>query len=210
MTSFDPAGIGHVLCLSAHADDVEIGAGGTLLRLASELGPAFTVVVATGDPVRSAEAETSIAALLGQGAETVCLGFEDGFLPYRDPGRFKDALAAAVGFRPDLVLAPSLEDSHQDHRLVGEVAWQLFRGATILEYEIAKWEADRPRTTFYVGLSEAQAERKIAHLMEHFPSQLGKPWYRPGVFRAVLELRGIEAGAPSGLAEGFVARKLTW
>lgn len=200
--------IRHVVCLSAHADDVEIGAGGTLLRLREVHDPSFQVLVVASDPVRAAEAEESIATLLGSSGDVSCLGFEDGYLPYRDPGAVKDAVRAVAFPSPDLVFAPWTSDAHQDHRFVGELAWQLFRGATILEYEIPKREADRPQTNLYVSLTAEQSERKLAHLEASFPSQRGKGWYREDVFAGVLSLRGAEAGG--GLAEGFVARKLTW
>ena len=51
-------------------------------------------------------------------------------------------------------------------------------------------------------------EAKIAHLMAAFPSQRSRSWYREDVFWGLLALRGVEAGAASGFAEAFTARKV--
>ena len=116
-----------------------------------------------------------------------------------------------AGLSPDLVFAPTLSDRHQDHRFLSELAWQLYRGATLLEFEIPKWEGDRPEANLYVPLDEAIVERKLHHLATHFESQRDKPWYEREVFDAALRLRGIETpGRHARHAEAFVARKLLW
>ena len=50
-----PDGPLDVLCVGAHPDDVEIGCGGTLLRLAERADVQLTVAVLTGTPDRAAE-----------------------------------------------------------------------------------------------------------------------------------------------------------
>jgi LmbE family N-acetylglucosaminyl deacetylase len=208
-TSLDLDDLGRppvVVGLSAHPDDLEIGAGGTLLTLLRS-HPTLQLhsVVLTGDAQRASEAESAVRALSGGRATVTALGLRDGHLP-ADWGGAKDALRAATdGLRPDLVLAPSSDDSHQDHRLVGELAWQLFRDTLVLEYEVVKWEGDLVRRNAYVALDDEVAAAKTALLREHFPSQADKPWYDEDVFRALMRLRGVECGAR--WAEAFHARK---
>ena len=115
--------------------------------------------------------------------------------------------AGPAGF-DGLVVAPRITDAHQDHRFLGEVAWQVFRGATIIEYEIPKWEAEAFSPNLFVPLSHDEAMAKLDHLETSFPSQHDKPWYRRPVFEGRLTLRGVECRAESGYAEAFVARKL--
>jgi LmbE family N-acetylglucosaminyl deacetylase len=109
---------------------------------------------------------------------------------------------------PDLVLGPRRDDAHQDHRLVAELLPQVFRRATILEYEVPKVDGDLGQANFYVPLTAAEAAAKIAHVIAAFGSQQGHDWFTPGTFEAILRLRGIECRAPEGLAEAFVCRKL--
>ena len=110
--------------------------------------------------------------------------------------------------RPDLVIAPRLEDRHQDHRVVAELAWQTFRGPLIAEYEVPKYEGDLGNPNVFVPLAAATLERKVDHLMTAFPSQLGHSWFTAETFRGLARLRGIEAAAETGYAEGFTCRKV--
>jgi hypothetical protein len=43
--------------------------------------------------------------------------------------------------------------------------------------------------------------------MRGFPSQRHKRWFTPATFEALLRLRGIESGTPTGYAEAFHAPK---
>ncbi|MDJ0791793.1 MAG: PIG-L family deacetylase, partial [Acidimicrobiia bacterium] len=202
----------HIVCLGAHPDDIEIGALGTILTLAERYPEAtFTFVVLTGSPPRLQEAAESASAALGDRVTLHTAGFRDNVLPYEDPVAAKafarDAVADAGGV--DLVLAPRREDAHQDHRFVADLAAQLFRGPTILGYEIAKFDGDLTPPNVFVGLDEAIVERKLDHLDRHFPSQHDKPWYTRDAFAALLRIRGIEALSDSEFAEAFHGAKVT-
>lgn len=204
------AGLGRppvLLALAAHPDDVEIGAGGTLLRLSQEVPGLIAVqVVLTGDRARCDEAREAFAAATGGRGQVRAGGLRDGYLP-GDWTRAKDALRELThDLHPDLVLAPRLRDAHQDHRVVGELAGQVFRTALRLHYEVPKRDGDLGPVAVYVPLEDDVVERKCALLAEHFGSQAGRDWFDPEVFRAVLRLRGVECGAR--WAEGFVPAAL--
>lgn len=200
-----------VLLLGAHADDVEIGCGATVLELA-RLRPDARVhwVVLSASGERHGEAARSAAGFLAGFREPcVELGdFRDGFFPY-DGGRVKEffeGLKARV--RPDLILTHHRHDLHQDHRLVCELTWNTFRDHVVLEYEIPKYEGDLGTPNVLVPIPRDAAARKVALLMEHFASQRGRYWFTEETFLALLRLRGVEARSPTGYAEGFHGRKL--
>src|SRR6516165_9690873 len=78
-----------VLCLGAHSDDIEIGCGGTVLRLAEKYPCAvFHWVVFSATAERAAEAQR--AAALFAGADRLrgplLKQFRDGFLPFDGAG----------------------------------------------------------------------------------------------------------------------------
>jgi LmbE family N-acetylglucosaminyl deacetylase len=200
-----------VLVAGAHADDAEIGAGGTIARLVAERPDAEVtwLVLAAPDPVRSAEARASAERLLaGAARTTIDLGtLRDGYLPYAGPAA-KDALAAHAELDPDLILSPRRDDAHQDHRHLAELVTQVFRGPVVLEYEVPKWDGDLGAANLYVPLSDAEAAAKVAFVLAAFPSQGGRTWFTADTLRAILRLRGIECRAPDGLAEAFVCRKI--
>jgi hypothetical protein len=56
-------------------------------------------------------------------------------------------------------------------------------------------------------LSENHWRKKIATLMECFPSQKDKHWFEPETFAALMRLRGIESNSGSGYAEAYYCRK---
>jgi len=199
-----------VLCLGAHSDDIEIGCGGTLLRLA-EANPDMEVtwvVVAAGDEERRAEAKASAHGMVGDRISDIrLLDHRERYLPY-DPGVKEsfDELGREVD--PDLILAPRTIDLHQDHRTVAELTWNTFRAHPIWEYEIVKYEGDLGTPNLYVPLDKPTMDRKIEHLASAFPSQKDRYWYTDDSFRSLARIRGIECRAVSGYAEAFHARKV--
>lgn len=200
-----------ILCLGAHSDDIEIGCGGTVLRLLAE-HPGATVhwVVFSAADQRDEEARASAADFTAAaGAVHVAThAFRDGFFPdawAAVKAVFEQLKQAVV---PDLVLTHRTADAHQDHRVVGELTWNTFRDHFVAEYEIPKYEGDLGAPNLYVPLTAATAARKVDLLMQHFASQRSRRWFRPETFRAVLALRAIECNAPDGAAEGLYAPKL--
>ena len=195
-----------VLAIGAHSDDIEIGCGGTLLRLASEVQQLdLTWVVLSAEGSRADEARAGAEAF---GATTVEVeAYEDAFFKYgREVKEHFEGLKARVA--PEVVLTHHGSDLHQDHRLVAELTWNTFRDHLILEYEIPKYDGDLGAPNVFVQLDEEVARRKLEALQRCFPSQAGKPWFTDDVFRGLLALRGMESRAPSGFAEAFYGRKL--
>src|SRR4051794_35821543 len=199
-----------VLCLGCHADDIEIGCGGTVLRLLKE-HPGLDVwwVVLSGEPERAREAQQSAAAWLdGAGQRhVICGDFRDRYFP-ANWTQIKDFIHGIAGkVNPDLVFTQRRDDAHQDHRLLGELTWNAFRNHLIWEYEISKFEGDLGQPNVFLTLDEATCRQKIQLLGDGFPSQQGKPWFTADTFWALLRLRGLECNSPSRFAEGFYARK---
>jgi LmbE family N-acetylglucosaminyl deacetylase len=199
-----------VLFLGAHADDIEIGAGGTILDWIAagvRLEAHWCVLSAVGD--RRTEAEASAAAFLdGAASSRIELAdFKDGFFPYQgnDIKTWLETLKAGVD--PDVVLTHRRSDAHQDHREICEITWNLFRDHVILEYEIPKWDGDLDHPNVYVPLSSALLKRKIELLLAHFGSQRSKDWFDIETFTGLARLRGMECRAPERYAEAFILRK---
>jgi LmbE family N-acetylglucosaminyl deacetylase len=200
-----------VLCLGAHSDDVEIGCGGTVLRLLTERpGSAVHWVVFSATGQREQEARQSASAFLAGAEQTqiVIHQFRDGFFPSQWAA-IKDCFEATKGLvQPDLILTHHRGDRHQDHQAVAELTWNTFRDHLILEYEIPKYEGDLGRPNLFVPLTEATAQRKIQQVLLHFASQRARTWFRAETFESVLRLRGMECNAPSGLAEAYHVAKI--
>jgi LmbE family N-acetylglucosaminyl deacetylase len=200
-----------ILAIGCHADDIEIGCGGTILSLIESL-PAVEVcwVVLSANGDRAEEAQKSADAFLegAGGREVILRGDRDGFLPYNgsDVKQFFEDLKPKIS--PDLIFTHYLDDRHQDHRLAAELTWNTFRDHLILEYEIPKYDGDFGSPNVFVHLSERVAEAKIERLLEFFQTQRDRRWFTDDLFRGVLRIRGMESNSPTRFAEGFYGRKV--
>jgi LmbE family N-acetylglucosaminyl deacetylase len=199
-----------LLCIGAHADDIEIGCGGTIRRLLCEHRETRVHwLVLSGDQRRHEEARASAQRILAQAAASVIelLSFRDGFFPAQY-GEIKEAferLKRTVD--PALIFTHFRGDLHQDHRIAAEMTYSTFRDHLILEYDVPKYDGDLDNPNVFVPLSEDIARQKVSGLLEHFPSQRSRSWFSAETFLAMMRLRGIGCNAPAGHAEAFYCRK---
>jgi LmbE family N-acetylglucosaminyl deacetylase len=205
-------GVRSVLLLGAHSDDIEIGCGGTVLRLlAANPGASVHWIVFSGQGNRAQEAEASAARFL-EAATTKTVEvhqFRDGFFP-SEHALIKSYFEELKGkVDPDLIFTHYRDDLHQDHRVVSELTWNTYRRHTVLEYEVPKWDGDLGGPNVYAPLSEEQARRKVKILMECFGTQRGKHWFDEETFNGLMRLRALECNAGSKRAEAFYGRKVT-
>jgi len=200
-----------ILCLGAHSDDIEIGCGGTILRMLQQYPNLdFFWVVLSASSQREKEARRSAARFLkrSRSRTIVTKDFRDGFFPYIG-GEIKDYFEEIKGmFVPDLVFTHYGKDRHQDHRLICDLTWNTFRNHLILEYEIPKYDGDLGHPNFFVPLRESLCRRKLKLLHDGFPSQHDNHWFTNETFLSILRIRGIEANAPEKYAEAFHCRKI--
>ena len=200
-----------LLCLGAHSDDCEIGAGGTILGwIAAGVRLDVHWVVLSGDACRAAEARASAGAVLeGAMRSTVeVAGFRDAYFPYQGAEIKEWMCGLSRRFSPDLIFTHNRDDAHQDHRLIADLTYKAFRDHMVLEYEVPKWDGDLGRPTTYVPMTAATLDRKLGILERHFQSQRSKDWFDGETFRGLARLRGMECRAPERYAEAFYIRKL--
>jgi LmbE family N-acetylglucosaminyl deacetylase len=201
----------HVLCLGAHADDIEIGCGGTILTLLeAEPSLAVTWVVFSAAGPRAEEARQSAASFLAAaaGRTVVVHDFRDGFFPYTGAPIKEQFEELKARVSPDLVFTHYRHDLHQDHRVLSELTRNTFRDHAILEYEIPKYDGDLGQPNVFVPLETGVCHRKVEILLSSFATQRAKRWFTDDLFRAHLRLRGMECNSPSTYAEAFHGHKL--
>jgi LmbE family N-acetylglucosaminyl deacetylase len=200
-----------ILCLGAHPDDIEIGCGGTVLRICEELAdPIIHWVVFSAHGSREEEALEGATQFRqsAAGGQVLIHHFRDGFFP-SEIGEMKEVFEDLKGrFSPELIFTHFRSDRHQDHRVVSDLTWNTWRDHTILEYEIPKWDGDLGSPNGFVPLAKNLAERKAEGIVSLFPSQEDKPWFSSDTFLGLMRLRGNECRAEEGFAEAFYAQKL--
>ena len=202
--------VSRVLCLGAHADDIEIGMGGTLLSL-KENHPEMEIywAVFSAPGARAQEAEASAEEYLSKSDRSqIKVGsFQESYFPNEWANIKNWFEQIRMKFNPEIVFTHYRDDRHQDHRVLSDLAWNTFRNHLILEYEILKYDGDLGAPNLFVPISEKISNRKIDLLMKHFRTQLNKHWFTRSSFDAMHRIRGVECASPSGLAEGFYFRK---
>jgi len=201
----------NILCIGAHADDIEIGCGGTILKLLrAHPGSRVVWVVLTARGDRRKEAVKSATAFLRRAESTklITKSFRESYLPYqgKDVKEYFDTLPHVID--PDLIFTHYRHDLHQDHRVVCELTWNTYRRHQILEYEIPKYDGDLGQPNLFVSLSDEIVESKVRLLMEGFATQRSKQWFTEDTFFGLLRIRGIESPMAAKYAEAFYARKV--
>jgi len=200
-----------ILCLGAHSDDIEIGAGGAILRLIDAY-PVESVYWLTfcSNNVRKKEAENSAEQFLNPLKKKYINinSFRDGFLPYVGTEAKELFEKVKSEYTPDLIFTHYRNDLHQDHRIVNELTWNTFRNHFILEYEIPKYDGDLHQPNFFIHLNQKYVARKIDIILASFASQTNKHWFDKESFQAIMRIRGIESAAQNKFAEAFYARKI--
>ncbi|NND71970.1 MAG: PIG-L family deacetylase [Rhodothermales bacterium] len=200
-----------IMFIGAHSDDIEIGCGGTILKLLSERPEIeITWVVLSSNKRRRLEAEKSASRFLSAASsKAVRFGsFTDGFFPSEKAaikGFFESELK---GLNPDIIFTHTRGDLHQDHQVVNQLTWNTFRNQLIFEYEIPKYDGDMGNPNVFVSLTESQLDDKLETLLDVFSSQGNRHWFRDSLFRGIAAIRGMQCAAPSGYAEAFYSRKI--
>ena len=212
LTLLDPSRIKRLLCLGAHSDDIEIGAGGTLLRLVAEnsaIEVRWVVFCGANDQRRAEAANSAEKFLAGCRSKQVDIhAFRDGYLPSQWD-QVKDQFELLKkSFQPDLIFTQFRDDRHQDHRTISDLAYNTWRDHTVLEYEILKYDGDLGRPNLYSPIPVEHCDRKVQLLMECFGTQRSRQWFTEDTFRAMLRIRGVECNSPSKFAEAFHVRKM--
>lgn len=207
-----PAAFARVLVLAPHTDDGEFGCGGTIARLVEEgrevhyvaFSPAVRSVPEGFSPDVLTHEVRAATQTLGIGPDQLrVFDYDVRTFPAKRQELLEDMVALARELEPDLVLAPTVQDVHQDHETVAREARRAFKRTTLLGYELP-WNLYNFDQTLYVRLEARHVEAKVAALA-CYESQQHRNYSNPEYIRGLAATRGINVNAP--LAEVFeVAR----
>ncbi|MFL7807309.1 MAG: bacillithiol biosynthesis deacetylase BshB1 [Anaerolineae bacterium] len=147
-----------VMAFGPHPDDIELGCGGTLIKLVDagysvvlvdlvrgELGTRGTVEARKEEAARAADVIGAIAR--------ENLGLEDGNIHIDDAA--KRVVADVIrAYRPRAVLLPYYEDRHPDHYHASELIYDATYLAGLLRYETAHLSYRPAKVIYYMGWYE--------------------------------------------------------
>ena len=201
-----------ILCLGAHADDIEIGCGGSILTFAESrerpIEVCWVVFSARGERRREALKASALFLRDIQRKRVIVRNHRDGFFPYQGAGIKEFFERLKKEYAPDVIFTHYRDDRHQDHRLISDLTWNTFRSHLILEYEVPKYDGDLGSPNLFMELSPSILGTKVTHIVRAFRSQHHRQWFSEDTLRALPRLRGIESGGGQSFAEAFYCRKL--
>lgn len=192
-----------VLALAPHTDDVELGCGGTLVRLAAA---GVRIEVAVFSLCHASLPEHLPPDTLAQefAASMDILGIPNERRHVYDypvrcfADKRQEILEHLVTLRhalnPDVVLAPAASDVHQDHAVIHREATRAFKHATRLGYELA-WNSRHFDARAFVPLGTSDLDRKW-EMLACYRSQidLGRPYFDRSLIEGLARVRGVQAG----------------
>jgi LmbE family N-acetylglucosaminyl deacetylase len=200
-----------ILCIGAHPDDIEIGCGGSILRIIEEIPKTeFYWVVFSGVGERCNEARKSFLCFLEnvKSKKIDIHEFRESYFPFVGADIKDEFERLKNQFSPDVIFTHRRDDAHQDHSLISRLTWNTYRNHLVFEYEIPKFDGDLATPNLYIQLDELQVKRKIDLLFRNYETQKSKYWFTEETFRSILRIRGVESNSLSGHAEGFHCRKV--
>jgi len=197
-----------LLFIGAHPDDVELGCGG-LIAKNNRRNKSYYMVLS---PCKDASKKQHILAETRKATGTLGLSEQSLFLHdlprrvlFEQRDKVRNALIAMKQtVKPDLVFCPSLHDIHQDHMVVAEESFRLFRDVSVLAYE-------NPRSSLnfipnlYVPLSKEHLQKKVDALM-CYESQFDRYYFTPQVIESFASMRGAQCQMP--FAEAYEVLRL--
>ena len=190
-----------ILLLAPHADDIELGCGATVAKFIEERHDILWVIIA---PVETLNAEHM--------SVTIELGLEKSKCPYfhfdvrhiyeRRQELLENLFAIKSSFSPDMVIGPSLNDLHQDHRTVSEEMVRAFKNnCSVICYELP-WNHISFDVQLLVRLEKRHIEKKL-QMVRKFKSQFSirSSYFSEEFVRGLSAVRGMQLGAEC--AEAF-------
>ena len=196
------------LVVTAHPDDGELGAGGLILKLKKQgLIVHYLVFVDHGFAQKEkifAEFDKACRLL---GVKERWYNFPIHKLPDHSHEVRDELIKVEEELRPNLVLIPSINDTHQDHLTVAWESIRTFRNKeTVLSYELLRHGSGLFKPNVFVDV-ENVLDKKIEVLKCH-TTEYWRNYYTEEVFRSTARVRGVQVGIK--YAEAFEAVKIFW
>jgi LmbE family N-acetylglucosaminyl deacetylase len=194
-----------VLFVGAHTDDIEHGAGGLLCKLIKKQFDDITYLCLS----RCTDIPRNATILKDQEEVTRFLTANNvAVTMYNFPNRrlaqhafeIRELLESVKeNMKPDLVITHWVKDIHQDHRLVAEESFRVFRNTSVISYECTR-SCPEFAANYFVDLTRDEVEAKI-ELLALYKTQANLYYNKPDVVRALAIMRGVEVG--QSFAEGY-------
>jgi N-acetylglucosamine malate deacetylase 1 len=151
-----------VMAMGAHPDDIEIGCGGTLIKL-REKGYSIVLVdmvrgeMATRGTIETRRAESAEATRIIGAVARENLELEDGNIHASKEAKYRVAQVVRQ-YRPKMVLLPYDEDRHPDHYHTSQLAYEGIFMAGLVNFDTGQENYRPGRIMYYMGWYEFEPD----------------------------------------------------
>lgn len=190
-----------ILFIGSHTDDIELACGGTIAKQAHDI---FCLVFSVCDnPSLHSEFRATFRHLGIKEENTRVLNHNFRQF-YWQQGQILDILIdMREAIQPQMVFTHSVNDCHQDHKIVAQESVRAFKNRNLLTYT-HPWNGNGEEN-FFVEISKDNLDRKIKAL-SCYSSQQHRPYFNPEFIKAQAMVNGIKCGKL--YAEGFKVEKM--
>lgn len=204
----------NVLVLAPHTDDGELGCGGFITRLLEEGSNVYYAAFSTAQEsvpegfdkdILKTEVRAATKVLGIAPEHLIVFNFQVRKLNYVRQEILEELITLRKKVQFDLVLMPSLNDLHQDHKTIAEEGLRAFKQTNILCYELI-WNNLSFNTQCFVKLEQRHILQKSKALQE-YKSQAKRDYMSEEFIFSLARTRGVQIGC--SFAEAFeVVRKI--
>lgn len=198
----------NILVLSPHTDDGEFYCGGSIARFITEGASVYYVAFSMApipEPHKLAPDIVKIemrkaTSLLGIKQKNLTLfDYKGREFPAHRQAILDDIFKLKKDLKPDLVLLPSTYDTHQDHQVIVQEGFRIFKDVSMIGYEAPHNNLNFSANIF-IALTEKLFQLKL-RAIECYRSQMSRPNCSVGFFKNLAQLRGGQVGVK--YAEAF-------
>lgn len=197
-----------ILVLAPHTDDAEFGMGGTIAKFVENGNEVFcaafsacrkSIAPVFPDDILITEVKQA-SAVLGVKPEHLFLyEYDVRTFNHHRQEILDDIIALREKLTPDMVFIPSLNDVHQDHKVVAEEGVRAFKFSSVLCYELP-WNNFTFTNTCFVLLKKEHVTLKI-NAVASFKSQAHRNYANANFISSLATTRGVQIN--SQFAECF-------
>lgn len=165
-----------VLAFGAHPDDVELGCGGTLYKLAQQGYSTGIIDITEGEmgtrgTVEERNRESAEAAGILQAKVRLNLKIPDAHIAQSEENRLK-VIEVIRRFRPALIFAPYPSDRHPDHIHTSQLVTEAAFYAGVKKIGPASPPAYRPKRVIYYPMTYEFTPSFVVDISEQFSTKI--------------------------------------
>lgn len=188
-----------ILILAPHTDDGEFGCGASIHKWINEGKKVYyatfsackqSVLPQFPEDILITEVKEATQTLGIDPENLILFDYEVRTFNYHRQAILDDLIGLRTKLDPDLILMPSQNDIHQDHRTIFEEGLRAFKFKSILCYEMP-WNNLNFNTACFSVLSQGDVNVKLEALSKYV-SQQHRPYSSEDFIRGLARARGVQ------------------